>query len=190
MRFRSTILPVLALWMALPLMAEAKTFQVDTTHTVLGFKASTVLFDVPGRFDHYVADISGDSESLQNVSVRVEIDAASVDTGIKQRDDHLRSADFFDVSKFPKILFTATSARREGDKIIVSGNLTMRGVTKPLEIPFQSAQGLNGAGNPTWSYRATIPLNRQDFKLGSDSIAAKISLKDEVELDLLLVGFF
>jgi len=187
---RSLAAPALALLVSWPLAAETKTFQTDTTHTVLGFKAATVLFDVPGRFERYSVAISGDPATLQNVSIKVEIDAASINTGVQQRDDHLRSRDFFDVSRHAKILFTANKARREGDKVLVSGTLTMRGVAKPLEIPFRSAQGMNSAGQPTWSYRASLPLSRKDFGVGSDSLAAQLSLKEEVELDLLLVGSF
>lgn len=66
----------------------------------------------------------------------------------------------------------------------------MHGRKKDLQIAFQEAKGLNGADVPTWSYKATLPINRKDFWIGTDSVAAKISLKDEVQLDLLLVGFF
>lgn len=66
----------------------------------------------------------------------------------------------------------------------------MHGRKKDLQIEFKEATGLNGADMPTWSYKATLPLNRKDFWIGTDSVAAKISLKDEVQLDLLLVGFF
>jgi len=187
---RLLVLPVFAAILSGPLAAETKPFKLDTAHTVLGFKAATVLFDVPGRFDRYTVDIAGDPATLQNVSIRVEIEAASINTGVPQRDEHLRSADFFEVGKHPKILFTANKARREGDTVLVSGALTLRGVTKSLEIPFRSVQGVNGAGSPTWSYRASLPLSRQEFGVGSDSLAAKLSLKNDVELDLLLVGSF
>jgi hypothetical protein len=66
----------------------------------------------------------------------------------------------------------------------------MHGVTRDLDLSFVSAEGLNGAGTRTWSYRATLSLDRLDFGLGAESVAAKISLKRPVELDLLLVGFF
>jgi polyisoprenoid-binding protein YceI len=190
MRMTSSFLPAVSLLLALPLTASVQTMEIDSTHTVLGFKASTVLFDVPGHFDHYQASISGDPVTLKDVSVRVEVDVSSINTGIGKRDEHLRSADFFDAAKYPKIVFTANQARREGGKLLLKGTLTLRGVSKPVEIPFQEAQGLNGADTPTWSYRAAVPLNRLDFGLGRDSVAAKLSLKDDVELDLLLVGFF
>ena len=73
---------------------------------------------------------------------------------------------------------------------MVRGALAMHGVTRDLDLSFVSAEGLNGAGTHTWSYRATLPLDRLDFGLGAESVAAKISLKRQVELELLLVGFF
>jgi polyisoprenoid-binding protein YceI len=113
-----------------------------------------------------------------------------VDTANKARDQHLRSEDFFDAAKFPHITFVSNQVRRDGDRVIVTGTLTLRGVSKELEIPFVAAEGRNGADVPTWSYRATVPLDRLAFGLGAESVAAKISLKKEVELDLLLVGSF
>lgn len=173
-----------------PLLAGDKVFTPDTTHTVIGFTASTILFEVPGRFDRYKVRISGDPETPSTVEVRLEIEARSVNTSNKMRDDHLRSDDFFDATAFPRILFTSAKAWRQGSQIVVQGTLDMHGKKKELQIAFEEAKGLNGAGMPTWSYRATLPINRQDFGIGADSVAAKISLKDEVRLNLLLVGFF
>lgn len=179
-----------ALWLVLPLMAQPRVFRVDDNHTMLGFKASTLLFDVPGHFTHYKADIQGDPAAPEGAKVQINIDAKSISTAIQARDEHLRSADFFDVARYPKITFTSREVRRDGDRVVVRGALAMHGVTRDLDLSFVSAEGLNGAGTRTWSYRATLPLDRLDFGLGAESVAAKISLKRPVELDLLLVGFF
>ncbi len=187
MRFRF-LLP--ALLVVAPLLAQSKVFRVDQNHTVLGFKASTLLFDVPGRFTRFKADIQGDPATLEGVKVHLDIQARSIDTANKSRDEHLRTADFFDVAKYPAITFESQEVRREGDRVLVKGTLTMHGVSKAIEIPFQAAEGMNGADVKTWSYRATLPLDRLDYGIGADSVAAKISLKRPVELDLLLVGFF
>lgn len=188
MRFRSLLAAGLLVFA--PVMAGDKIFTTDTNHTVLGFKASTLLFDVPGRFNRYKVAIQGDPATPSTVEIRVEIDVKSINTSNKMRDEHLRTGEFFDVAAFPKIVFTSTKAWRQGDKIEVQGALEMHGRKKDLQIEFQEATGLNGAGMPTWSYKATLPLNRKDFWIGTDSVGAKISLKDEVQLDLLLVGFF
>lgn len=187
MRFRF-LLP--ALLLALPLLAQTRVFRVDDNHTVLGFKASTLLFDVPGRFTRYKVDIVGDPAAPESAKVHLEIDAKSINTANTTRDNHLRTPDFFDVAKYPKITFTSQSVRKDGDRLLVRGTLTMHGVSKDLDLSFVPAEGMNGAGVQTWSYRTTLPLDRLDFGIGADSVAAKISLKRPVELDLLLVGFF
>lgn len=187
MRFRF-LLP--ALLLAFPLIAQTKVFRLDENHTVFGFKASTLLFDVPGRFMKFSADIQGDPATLEGAKVRIDIDAKSLNTAVKSRDEHLRSEDFFDVAKYPKITFTSTDVRREGDRVRVQGTLKMHGVSKELVLSFEPAEGLNGAGVRTWSYRTMVPLDRLDFGVGAESVAAKISLKRQVELNLLLVGFF
>jgi polyisoprenoid-binding protein YceI len=179
-----------ALLLALPLLAQTKVFRVDDNHTVLGFKASTVLFDVPGRFTSYKADIVGDPAAPEGAKVSLEIDTKSINTANTTRDNHLRTADFFDAAKYPKITFTSKEIRKESERMVVRGTLTMHGVSKDLELPFVAAEGMNGAGARTWSYRATLPLDRLDFGIGAESVAAKIGLKRPVELDLLLVGFF
>jgi len=179
-----------ALLLALPLMAQTKVFRVDDNHTVLGFKASTLLFDVPGRFTRYKADIQGDPSTLEGAKVRIDLDTRSINTANTTRDEHLRSADFFDAAKYPKITFTSKEVRREGDRVLVRGTLDLHGTSRDLDLPFVAAEGMNGAGARTWSYRATLPLDRLDFGVGAESVAAKISLKRQVELDLLLVGFF
>ncbi|HJW71271.1 MAG TPA: YceI family protein [Geothrix sp.] len=179
-----------ALLLAAPLLSQPRHFRVDETHTVLGFKASTLLFDVPGRFTRYQAEIQGDPSAPEGATVRLDIDAKSVSTDNATRDGHLRSPDFFDVARYPKISFVSQGVRKEGDHVLVHGTLTMHGVSRPLDLSFQGAEGMNGAGARTWSYRATLPLDRLDFGIGAESVAAKISLKREVELNLLLVGFF
>ena len=87
-----SILP--ALLLAFPLLAQTRVFRVDDTHTVLGFKASTLLFDVPGRFTRYKADIVGDPASPEGAKVHIDIETKSVNTANTTRDDNLRTADF------------------------------------------------------------------------------------------------
>jgi polyisoprenoid-binding protein YceI len=186
--FLRSLLP--ALLLALPLLAQNRVFRADANHTVLGFKASTLLFDVPGRFTRYKADIQGDPATLEGAQVRLDIEAKSINTANGTRDEHLRTADFFDVAQFPKITFVSSVVKREGDKVLVHGTLLMHGVSRELDLAFVAAEGMNGEGTRTWSYRATLPLDRLDFGVGAESVAAKISLKRQVELELLLVGFF
>ena len=186
------LFPRLALLAALavPAFAQSIAFEPDMNHTVIGFKAATLLFKVDGTFRRWRTDISGDPKTLEGASVKVTLYTNSISTKNKQRDEHLQSEDFFDAGKHPRITFTSSKVVREGGKVVVTGTLDMHGVKKELSIPFEPAFGKNGAGADTWSYEGTLKINRKDFGIGADSVAAKISLKDEVELNLLLVGFF
>lgn len=170
--------------------AGPKSFEVDPNHSIFGFTASTLLFDVQGHFDKYKVTVSGDPDTLADAKVQIEIDATSITTSNKTRDTHLRSDDFFDVKKFPKITFTSTGVKKDGAKIVVDGTLDMHGVKKPMTIPFEPVIGKNGAGIMENVYKADISLNRKDFGIGTDSVGAKISLGDSVKLKLLLAGFF
>lgn len=188
MRFFRAFAPLLLLLQ--PLAGADRIFTVDRNHTVLGFKAATPLFEVPGRFDRYRIDITGDPDAPAAVQVRVELEAGSINTANPGRDSHLKSADFFDAAHHPKLVFTSEKAWRDGDQVKVAGTLEIRGQKRELTLAFTPATGLNGAGVPTWSYRGSLRLDRRDFGIGADSFAAKIGLKDTIELDLLLVGFF
>ena len=174
---------------ALVLSAAEKTFTPDTVHTRLGFTAKTI-FKVAGVFDKYTVEASGDPATLKNAKVKIVFDATSINTDNKTRDEHLQSPDFFDVAKFPNITFTSSKISKKAGKIMVQGSLDMHGVKKDVTIPFELTTGKNGAGNDTWTYDGSVKINRNDWGVGTGSIAAKISLKDTVELNLQLVGFF
>ena len=183
-------LAALLLVTALPAFAAEKTFTPDTTHTHVGFKAKTLLFGVDGSFKSYKMDIKGDPDTLNPVFVTFSIDVNSIDTGIEARDKHLKSPDFFDAAKYPEITFTSNKAWKQDGKVMVAGTFTMHGVSKAMTLSFDPAFGKNGAGTDTWSYETEFKLNRKDFNLGTGDIGAKISLKDMVDVDVMLVGFF
>ncbi|HJV89230.1 MAG TPA: YceI family protein [Holophagaceae bacterium] len=186
----ATALALLAGSLLAPLRGQTptdRTIVVDRNHTMIGFKAATFLFGVPGRFEKYAVDLKGNPDAADGATVKVSIDTASINTAIKSRDEHLRSADFLDAAKYPKITFTSSKVWHEGGKLMAAGSLDLHGVQKDLTLAFEEAKGKNGSGNDSWSYAATLPLNRKDFGVGADSVAAKISLKDTVELNLLLV---
>lgn len=170
-----------------PLLA-AKTFSQDDVHTMVGFRAGTVLFDVPGHFDRFKITLTGDPDDLAKAKARVEIETASVNTGNPKRDDHLRSADFFDATQYKAIVFESTKVAIEGGKLLVTGTLDMHGKKETVTIPFDVVQAKNGAGLDTTGYRGSLTLKNSTFGIGDQSVAAKISLKDEVVLDVLLVG--
>lgn len=189
-RVRHALLAALAFTLISATASAAfSALKLDTVHSKIGFTAATVLFDVDGEFGQFDVQIEGDPSNPESVKVRATIDAASIDTKNAKRDEHLKSPDFFDVGKHPKITFASTSVKAKGSQLGVKGKLSMHGTTKPVTIPFKVAKGKNGAGVETTTYKGKLTLDRNDFGVGTDSIAAKISLEDEVEIKLVIVTF-
>lgn len=186
---KSLVLALGALLVGTTAYAAYTPIALDTVHSKVGFTASTILFDVDGEFGKYVIEVDGDPSKPESVEVRAVVDVASIDTKNTKRDNHLRSADFFDAAKYPQITFTSTSVKSKGNELVIEGDLSMHGKTKRLTIPFKVARGKNGAGVDTTSYKGKVTIDRNDFGIGTDSIAAKISLEDEVDIKLLIVTF-
>jgi polyisoprenoid-binding protein YceI len=144
-------------------LAAPETYKIDPDHTNLGFKIRHFFSKVPGRFNTFEGTIALDRADLAKGSVEITIDAASIDTNEPARDKHLRSADFFDVEKHPKITFKSTKAEKVAqDRLKVSGTLTIRGVSKPVILDvdvlgFGPGYGFRGA------FEARTTINRQDF---------------------------
>lgn len=169
--------------------ASAAPVKLDKTHSKVGFTAETLLFDVDGEFTEYALDVEGDPATPEQAKVTLTIDVNSIDTKNKKRDDHLKSPDFFDASSHPTIKFSSTSIKKRGNQLIVKGKLTMHGTTRPITIPLKVAKGKNGAGVDTTTYKGKVTIDRNDYGVGTDSIAAKISLDDDVDLKLVVVTF-
>ena len=169
--------------------ASAAPVKLDKTHSKVGFTAETLLFDVDGEFTEYALDVEGDPATPEQAKVTLTIDVNSIDTKNKKRDDHLKSPDFFDASTHPTIKFSSTSIKKRGNQLIVKGKLTMHGTTRLITIPLKVAKGKNGAGVDTTTYKGKVTIDRNDYGVGTDSIAAKISLDDDVDLKLVVVTF-
>lgn len=173
---------------AAPAAAGVETYTIDAAHSMVGFKIRHFVSKVPGRFDVYSGTISVDRENLAATKIEVEIDAASIDTDNEKRDEHLRSPDFFDVEKFPKITYKSTKVTAVGtDKAIVDGNLTMRGVTKPVKLEVE----ILGYGPDAWGgfragYEATTTIDRKEFGIVWNQLldTGGAVLGDSVEITL------
>ena len=161
-----TAVPTTRDWQGVSL-PMAGTFRIDPAHTNAGFVATHMMFTkVRGHF----ADVSGTVTVAENPTdsvVELTINTASVTTGATDRDNHLRSADFFDVENFPVITFRSTSIRHVGGpEFIVTGDLTIRGVTKPVEftVTFEGV-GINPWGAEVAGVSARAEVNREDWGL-------------------------
>jgi polyisoprenoid-binding protein YceI len=153
-----------ALALASPALA-ADTYQFDKAHTTVGFQVRHIVSNVGGRFKDFAGTITVDRAKPENSSVEFTIQASSIDTSEPKRDEHLRSPDFFDVAKQPTITFKSTAVKETGkDTYAVTGNLTMRGVTKPITLPVTLlGEGKDPWGNEKMGFETATTLNRQDY---------------------------
>src|SRR5262249_28933478 len=130
-----------------------------------GFSVHQFLGTTRGKFTNFSGRIEVDRERPENSSVTAQINVQSIDTRIKKRDDHLRSAEFFDVEKFPRITFKSRSVKRTGPQSgDILGDLTMHGVTKPITLHVKLLTPINETGRTRWSV-TTDPITRRDFNL-------------------------
>jgi len=145
----------------------AETFQFDKSHTNVGFQVRHIFTMVSGRFTDYAGAIQVDRARPESSTVELTIQASSIDTSEPRRDQHLRSADFFDVANHPTISFKSTSVKANGkDGFLVTGDLTMRGVTKPVTLPVTLlGEGKDPSGNEKMGLETTVTINRKDFGL-------------------------
>ena len=113
-------------------------YTLDPAHSRLGFSARhAMVATVRGQFTEFTGTARVDTANPADSKVEVSIVANSISTGNEQRDGHLLSADFFESEQFPDITFTSTDVTRDGDDWTISGDLTIKGVTKPISVPFE-----------------------------------------------------
>jgi polyisoprenoid-binding protein YceI len=167
--------------------SATETFVFDKPHTQVGFRIRHWLTKVNGRFRDFAGHIWLDRAKPADSRVDVTIQAASIDTGTENRDKHLRSADFFDVEKYPTITFVSTKVVPKGkDLYEVTGDLTLHGVTKTMTIPVRHTGFLNLGKQEIAGFELTIPINRKDFGIGWNRTAdtGGIMLGDDVEINV------
>ena len=144
-----------------------RTFAIDKTHSEAAFQVRHLITKVRGRFADFGGSIDFNADQPAASTVSFEIQAASIDTSTPDRDAHLRSDDFFAVEKYPTITFASTRIEAAGgNDYAVTGNLTMRGVTKAITIPvtFLGTAG-DPWGNQRIAFEGEVTINRKDFGL-------------------------
>ncbi len=145
----------------------ADTYKIDASHTTLGFSAKHMMIsNVSGQFNKFEGQISYDPKDLANSKIDVTIDTGSIDTRNEKRDEHLRSADFFDAAKFPTITFV--SKKITPTEIV--GDLTMRGVTKEVTIPATIAGPVKTPMGMAIGITGSFTLNRQDYGISFNKV--------------------
>ncbi|HJW37850.1 MAG TPA: YceI family protein [Candidatus Udaeobacter sp.] len=158
-----------------PAASANETYKFDPSGSTIGFAVHQFLGTTHGKFTRFSGKIEIDRERPENSSVTAQIDVRSIDTRIKKRDDHLRSAEFFNVEKFPQITFKSSSVKRTGPQSgDILGDLTMHGVTKPITLHVKLLTPISDTSRTRWSVM-TDPVNRRDFNLMFTSAAEAVS---------------
>ncbi len=163
---------------------------IDDAHSKVGFSAKHLLIStVTGQFNKFSGKAFIDETTLANTKLSVEIDVKSVDTRQPDRDKHLRTSDFFDADKHPKMTFVSTHVERDGKNLKVTGDLTMRGVTKPVVLTVDTLTPEVDSPAPGWKLRgahATGKINRKDFGVAWDNKALNGSavVSDDIGIEL------
>jgi polyisoprenoid-binding protein YceI len=145
------------------------TWKIDPAHTVAEFKVKHMMItNVKGQFSGVSGTLSLNEQDVTNSKVEVTIPAATINTREPERDTHLKSADFFDVEKFPTLSFKSTSVtRRPGDELEIEGDLTIHGVTRTVRLAVEgpTAEGKDPWGNTRIGASAITKINRKDYGL-------------------------
>lgn len=170
--------------------AEPAEWAIDGSHSRVGFSVPhMVVSEVDGRFKSVTGKVVLDDADLTKSTVQIEIDANSIDTEDQKRDEHLKSPDFFDTAKNPKITFKSTSIKKAGKAFKVTGDLTMRGVTKPVTLDVElSKEVKNPWGKLVRGVKVKGKLNRQDFGIAWNKSldVGGVVVGDEVTLNIQL----
>jgi polyisoprenoid-binding protein YceI len=163
-------------------------FSIDTIHSSIGFTVRHLMVSkVHGSFTKWSGTFAFDEANLPASHVEVSIDVASVDTREAQRDGHLRSADFFDAEKFPTITFKSTKVEGNKDHFKVTGDLTLRGVTKPVVLDVEYAgRAMHPQMGERAGFSATASINRKDFGVSFNMVldAGGVALSEKVDIQL------
>jgi len=165
------------------------TWAIDPVHSSIGFSVRhLVVSKVRGNFDQFSGAIVVAQDGSASVTAEIAVD--SIDTGNEQRDAHIKSADFFEVEKYPTATFASTGVKVDGDHYVLEGDFTLKGVTKPiaLELEFNGVNPGMGQGEVA-GFEASVILNRKDFGIdidlpleaGGAVVGDKVTITVEVE---------
>lgn len=173
-------------------MATTK-WALDPTHSEIGFKVKHLMFtNVSGNFKTFTATAETDGDDFSNAKIEFSADTDSITTNNEQRDQHLKSADFFDAASFPKLSFSATKLAGKGDgEYELTGNLTLHGVTNPVKLNLEFGGIVKDPwGNIKAGFSLNGKLNRKDFGLnwnaaletGGVMVSEEVKIHAEIQL--------
>jgi polyisoprenoid-binding protein YceI len=164
-------------------------WSIDTVHSHVGFSVKHMMVStVRGQFKTYAATLRLDPKDFTKSKFEGEIDVASIDTGNADRDNHLRSNDFFDAANHQKIIFKSTGIElKDAGEYVVHGDITIRGVTKPINLDVEfHGTSKNPYGKTVAGLSARGEINRKDFGVNFNAVleAGGVALSDKVKLEI------
>jgi len=180
--------------LSLPAFAFASTWTIDPDHSNIGFKVKHLMVaNVKGSFEKHTGTVEINDKDITKSKVEVSIDTNSINTNVQKRDEHLRSADFFDVAKYPTMTFVSKKVAKAGkDRLKVTGDLTLHGVTREVVLDVEpiSKESKDPWGNIRRGTTATTKIDRKDFGLawnkgletGGVLVGDEITITLEIEM--------
>ena len=188
---RRSLLSALLLVLVSPLaLAQASAWTPDPAHSEVDFSILHLsLSNVHGRFGTVAGTVLLDQADLAKSSVNVTIDVSAVDSGESSRDSILKSSSFFDVDKYPKATFVSTSVQKTASGLTVTGNLTLRGVTRPVTLTVEGPNGpVTGMDQKLHAgFTAEATIDRRDFGIGTAFPTAVVGDQVQLSIDLEIV---
>lgn len=162
-------------------------WKADPAHTQANFGIVHLgISEIKGRFNEFDSNIEASKEDFSDAKYEMTIEIPSIDTGIEKRDDHLKSADFFDVEEYPKMTFKSTSSEKVGEnKFKVTGDLTFHGITKPitLDVWYRGTIENPQSGDIISGFTISGEVKRSDYNLGSKFPEAVLSDKVSINVN-------
>lgn len=164
------------------------TWTQDPAHSILGFEVTHLgIADVPGHFGDFDVTITSSKDDFSDAVIAMTVQTASIDTRVEPRNNHLKSADFFNVEKYPTMTFRSTDIKKAGkNKYRLTGNLTLLGTTKPVTVTMEyrgTVANPNANGAPVAGVQITGEIKRSDFNVGPGFPAPMISDKVIIKAD-------
>ena len=186
---KSAVFTALVAFAAAAASAQVSKWQIDPAHSEADFTIKHMgISNIHGRFGNINGALDLDDKDITKSDVNATVDITSVDTGVAQRDTHLKSPDFFDASKYPTMTFVSKSLSNNNGQLQLTGDLTIHGVTKPVTLALDgpSKEQLDPYGKVRRGFSATTTIHRQDYGLtwNGNLKSGDVVLADDVKVEL------
>ncbi len=175
---------------------EPMSWKVDASHTEINFSVKHFFTPVTGTFRSFDIELMFDAEAPENSSVKVDIDVASIDTNNERRDNHLRSEDFFNAGRFPKMTFQSTAVRESGPgQLVATGKLTIKETSREVDLAINvlgvrdlpsEMQEMMGGITRVAGFQGSTTIDRREFEVGVANWAQTVIVGGEVEISVAL----